>query len=193
MESASTGPPPALFTLRSLPSLALAFGSRSGPHCPPTFGASAPPSQPARSHDHTPQRSPASTHPSTRSRPHACAHAHEHTPTHAPASHAYTFASRARTPARARAPALHTHSSTSEDSGICRRPDLRPMSYGSMEVLPVCAGQGVGRSGRSGEIWAGAGRGFRCWHSRISEKKLRKTVHFSLENFAKQIILRIFV
>ena len=32
---------------------------------------------------------------------------------------------------------------------------------------------------------AGAGRGFRCWHSRISEKKLRKQVHFSLENFAK--------
>ena len=32
---------------------------------------------------------------------------------------------------------------------------------------------------------AGAGRGFRCWHSRISEKKVTKTVHFSLENFAK--------
>ena len=61
---------------------------------------------------------------------------------------------------------------------------------------------GVGGSG-SGEVGevgrdlgggrAGAGRGFRCWHSRVSEKKLRKTVHFSLENFAKQIILRIFV
>lgn len=166
MESASTGPPPALFTLRSLPSLALAFGSRSGPHCPPTFGASAPPSQPARSHDHTPILQP---HPSeitrqhapvTRSRPHACAHAHEHTPTHAPASHAYNFASRTRTPARARAPALHTHSSTSEDSGICRRVALRPMSSTeSGEVLPVWAGHGVGMSGRLGEIGAGDARG----------------------------------
>lgn len=36
-------------------------------------------------------------------------------------------------------------------------------------------------------VWgrAGAGRGFRCWHSRISEKKVAKSVHFSLENFAK--------
>lgn len=121
MGSVSTGPTPALFTLRSLPSFALAFGSRSGPHCPPTFGAPAvshPATQPdptitPQSSSRTPQRSPASTHPSTRSRPHACAHAHEHTPTHAPASHAYTFASRTRTPAHARAPALHTHSSIS--------------------------------------------------------------------------------
>lgn len=56
---------------------------------------------------------------------------------------------------------------------------------------------GVGGAG-VGDVWdvwevgrdlgggrAGAGRGFRCWHSRISEKKLRKTVHFSLENFTK--------
>lgn len=33
------------------------------------------------------------------------------------------------------------------------------MSYGSMEVLPVWAGQGVGSSGRSGEIGAGDARG----------------------------------
>ena len=33
------------------------------------------------------------------------------------------------------------------------------MSYGSIEVLPVWAGQGVGRSGRSGEIGAGDARG----------------------------------
>lgn len=100
MESVSTGPTPALFTLRSLPSLALAFRLALRPtlssHLRRT--SSQPPSQPAgsprspRSSSRTPQRSPASTHPSTRSRPHACAHAHEHTPTHAPASHAYIFA-----------------------------------------------------------------------------------------------------
>lgn len=53
-------------------------------------------------------------------------------------------------------------------------------------------GVGVAGSGDVGEVGgdlgggrAGAGRGCRCWHSRVSEKKLRKTVHFSLENFAK--------
>lgn len=56
------------------------------------------------------------------------------------------------------------------------------MSYGSREVLPVWSGE-VG--GDLGGGRAGAGRGCRCWHSRISEKKLRKTVPFSLENFAK--------
>lgn len=33
------------------------------------------------------------------------------------------------------------------------------MSYGSREVLPVWAGRGVMRSGRSGEIGAGDARG----------------------------------
>lgn len=95
MESDSTGPPPALFTLRSLPSLALAFGSRSGPHCLPTFGASAPPSQPARSHDHTPILQP---HPSEITR--------QHTPTHAPAlTHAHTHTS---TPPRTLPHHMHT-------------------------------------------------------------------------------------
>ena len=74
MGSVSTGPTPALFTLRSLPSLALAFGSRSGPHCPPTFGAPAathPASQPAGSHAHTPILQP---HPSEITRQHTPAH-----------------------------------------------------------------------------------------------------------------------
>lgn len=84
MESVSTGPTPALFTLRSLPSLALAFGSRSGPPCPPTFGAPAathPASQPAsRIPTLTPILQP---HPSEITRQHAPAltHAHTHTST----------------------------------------------------------------------------------------------------------------
>ena len=70
------------------------------------------------------------------------------------------------------------------------------MSYGSREVLPVWAGQGVGRSGRSGEIWAGDARGqvgAAAAGTLGSAKKVAENVHFSLENFAKQIILRIFV
>lgn len=48
---------------------------------------------------------------------------------------------------------------------------------GSADVGEVGGNRGGGR--------AGAGRGCRCWHFRISEKKVAKTVHFSLENFAK--------
>ena len=194
MESVSTGPPPALFTLRSpIPSRSPSARAQARTVLPPS--AHQQPHTRSRPHAHTRSR----PHAHTRSRPHACAHAHEHTPTHtsthprtrahthapthtpthAPASHAspaYTFASRARTPAHARAPALHTHSSNSEDSGIGRRVALRPMSSTeSWEVLPVWSGQGVWRSG---EIWAGDARG---------------NVGCSLENFAKQIILRIFV
>lgn len=195
MESASTGPPPpCLPCVRCLPSRSPSARAQARTVLPPSAHRLHPASQPdptitPRSSSRTPQRSPASTHPSTRSRPHACAHAHENTPTHAPASHAYTFASRTRTPAHARAPALHTHSSTSEDSGICRRVDLRPMRYGSRGGTTGVGGAGsgvVGEVGRDrGGGRAGAGRGFRCWHSRISEKKLRRTVHFSLENFTK--------
>lgn len=93
MESVSTGPTPALFTLRSLPSLALAFGSRSGPPCPPTFGAPAathPASQPAGSHAHTPilqlhtseitrQHTPAHPLPPSRMRTRTRAHTHART------------------------------------------------------------------------------------------------------------------
>ena len=71
------------------------------------------------------------------------------------------------------------------------------MSYGSREVLPVWQGVGrSGRSGRSGEIWAGDARGqvgAAAAGTLGSAKKVAENVHFSLENFAKQIILRIFV
>lgn len=86
MESASTGPPPALFTLRSLPSLALAFGSRSGPPCPPTFGAPAathPPSPIPRSHP-DPPAAPLRDHPPAHTRPPAPALTHAHTHTRTP-------------------------------------------------------------------------------------------------------------
>lgn len=196
MESVSTGPTPALFTLRSLPSLALAFGSRSGPHCPPTFGASAPPSQPAspipRSHP-DPPAAPLRDHPPAHTRPPAPALTHAHTHTSTPPRthphHTHTLSRHA--PGRPHMPALLrcTHSnSNSEDSGICRRVDLRPMSYGSMEVLPVWAGRGVMMSGRSGEIGAGDARGQvggSAAGTLGSAKKMQKTVHFSLENFAK--------
>lgn len=196
MESVSTGPTPALFTLRSLPSFALAFGSRSGPHCPSTFGASAPPSQPAspipRSHP-DPPAAPLRDHPPAHTRPPAPALTHAHTHTSTPPRthphHTHTLSRHA--PGRPHMPALLrcTHSnSNSEDSGICRRVDLRPMSYGSKEVLPVWAGQGVGSSGRSGEIGAGASRGpVGPGLGVLSDqrKKMQKTVHFSLENFAK--------
>lgn len=55
------------------------------------------------------------------------------------------------------------------------------MRYQAGEVLPV-GGAGsavVGDVGRDrGGGRAGAGRGLRCWHSRISEKKLRKQCIF---------------
>ena len=62
------------------------------------------------------------------------------------------------------------------------------MSHGSREVLPVWAGRGVMRSGRSGEIgaWDARGQvGAAAAGTLGSAKKVAKTVHFSLENFAK--------
>lgn len=63
------------------------------------------------------------------------------------------------------------------------------MSYGSREVLPVWAGQCVGSSGRSGEIGAGDARGqvggSAAGTLGSAKKKMQKTEHFSLENFAK--------
>lgn len=49
------------------------------------------------------------------------------------------------------------------------------MSYGSREVLPVWAGRGT-RGGRSGVPLLALSD---------QRKKVTKTVHFSLENFAK--------
>lgn len=66
----------------------------------------------------------------------------------------------------------------------------RPPTYEvrTDEVLPVWAGQGVRSSGRSGEIGAGDARGqvgAAAAGTLGSAKKMQKTVHFSLENFAK--------
>lgn len=70
------------------------------------------------------------------------------------------------------------------------------MSYGGREVLPVWAGRGVMRSGRSGEIGAGDARGQvggSAAGTLGSAKKSYENSAFSLENFAKYIFLRIFV
>lgn len=73
MESVSTGPPPALFTLRSRPfpraRLRLALRPALSSHLRRT--GSQPPSHPARSRDHTPILQP---HPSEITRQHAPVH-----------------------------------------------------------------------------------------------------------------------
>ena len=110
MESVSTGPTPPLFTLRSLPSLALAFGSRSGPHCPPTFGASAPPSQPA---SRIPTLTPIlQSHPSEITR--------QHTPVHPLPPSRMRTRTRAHPHARTRITRIHFRV-TRPDARTCPR------------------------------------------------------------------------
>lgn len=158
-------PPPCLPCVRCLPSRSPSARAQARTVLPPSAHRLHPASQPARSprpprsSSCTPQRSPAGTHPSPAP---ALTHAHPHTstPPRTHPHHTHTLSRHA--PGRPHMPALLrcTHSnSNSEDSGICRRLDLRPMSYGSMEVLPVWAGRGVMMSGRSGEIGAGDARG----------------------------------
>lgn len=62
------------------------------------------------------------------------------------------------------------------------------MSYGSRAVLPVWAWQGVGRSWRSGEIWAGDARGqvgAAAAGTLGSAKKVVKSRAFFLRKFCK--------
>lgn len=197
MGSVSTGPTPALFTLRSLPSFALAFRLALRPDLSPPPSAhqqprTQPPSPIPRSHP-DPPAAPLRDHPPAHTRPPAPALTHAHTHTSTPPRthphHTHTLSRHA--PGRPHVPALLrcTHSrGNSEGSGICRRLDLRPMSYQRGRSYRCGLGREWGRRGGRGK----SGRGTRGGRSGVpllalsdQRKKVAGTVHFSLENFTK--------
>ena len=112
MGSVSTGPPPALFTLRSLPSFALAFRLALRPALSShlrRIGSTQPPSQPARSHAHTPILQP---HPSEITR--------QHTPVHPLPPSRMRTRTRAHPHARTRITRIHFRV-TRPDARTCPR------------------------------------------------------------------------
>lgn len=111
MESVSTGPTPALFTLRSLPSFALAFRLALRPDLSPHLRrtSSHAPSHPARSHDHIPILQP---HPSEITR--------QHTPVHPLPPSRMRTRTRAHPHARTRITRIHFRV-TRPDARTCPR------------------------------------------------------------------------